>query len=542
MVSASSTLILATLFAGNAFADSFLTPIGGAGGGQFITACKSNELLTGFQLRIIDGGSGSVPGIGSFEGLSGYLDALRPVCAVAISATRMGTPVLANSWGGLPEGGQASWQRAGFVGGTTTVSNNVRLRNQLCPAQQPVVTGITVRYGKNRGFLVVYDIYLTCGLATGEQTLSGGEARITARANQRATISDAGTSDAEAAALAAIFGENRGQSCPRGTVATGAHGRVGALVDAVGLICGAPRFTTEPRAPVSATARASVTSASSRHSLNLPPIAAPPPALAPALDAAHPAIIYGLGADGILRWYRHNGATQGVGANIAGSWVGANNVSADWAEFKQVFTGGNGVIYGIMQDGKLLWLRHAAFLTGEGAETPGAWNETREVAAGWGEYRHAFSAGNGIIYAVTAEGQLLWFRHTGFADGEAQWAGPIALTDGWANYEQVFSGGNGVIYAVGADGLLKWRRHDGYQTGANDWQATKDVGRGWSGLKAVFSAGAGIIYTISPDGLLRWYRHHGYLDGRGLESPNAWQGRSDVGHGWNSFVSAMAQF
>jgi hypothetical protein len=473
--------------------------------------------------------------------LSGYLDALRPVCAVAISATRMGTPVLAGSWGGVAEGDQAAWQRAGFVGGTATVSNNAQLRNHLCPAQQPVVTGIKVNYGKNRGFLVVYDILLTCGLATGEQTLTLGVGALAARADQRATESGAGTSDADAAALAAFFGERRGQSCPRGMVATGAHGRFGALVDAVGLICGAPRAMPGARVPVSAAARASVTSASSRHSLNLPPIAAPPPP-APALDAAHPAIIYGIGADGILRWYRHNGATQGVGANIAGSWVGANNVSADWAAFKQVFTGGNGVIYGITQDGRLLWLRHAAFLTGEGAETPGAWNETREVAGGWGEYRQAFSAGNGIIYAVTAEGRLLWFRHTGFADGEAQWEGPIALTDGWANYEQVFSGGNGVIYAVGADGLLKWTRHFGYQTGANDWQAAKDVGRGWNGLKAVFSAGTGIIYTISPDGLLRWYRHHGYLDGQGLESPNAWQGRSEVGHGWNSFGSVMAQF
>ncbi|HEY6125194.1 MAG TPA: tachylectin-related carbohydrate-binding protein [Steroidobacteraceae bacterium] len=534
---------LALLFASmarNASADSYLPPIGGAGGGQFIGACKPSEMLTGFQLRIIDGGRGSVPGVGSFEGLSGYLDALRPVCAVATSATRIGTPTLAGSWGGVAAGDQAAWQSAGFFGGTATVSNNAQLINRLCPVDQPLVSGVTVNYGKRGGFLVVYSVHLSCGLAAAEQGLSVSDAGLAVRANQRATRSAPDSSAADAAALAAIYGESRKQSCPRGPAAIGAHGRAGALVDAVGLICGAPRVTPASKPPViSARTSASSNLLSSLNAGQATPQPQPP---SPALDAANPAIIYGTGADGILRWYRHNGATNGVGANIAGSWQSADNVSSDWGGFKQIFTGGNGVIYGITQDGKLLWYRHAAFLTGESADAPGAWFGAREVGGGWGGYRHAFSAGDGIIYAITEDGQLLWFRHTGFADGRAEWEGPIPLTGGWSNYEQVFSGGAGVIYAIGADGILKWNRHDGYQSGANDWRAAKDVGRGWNGFRSVFSAGNGIIYAIAPDGLLRWYRHNGYLDGRGLESPNAWQGRTDVGHGWNSFVSVVAQF
>lgn len=526
-----------------ATADSYLPPIGGAGGGQFTIACKPNELLTGFQLRIIDGPRGSIPGGGSFEGLSGYLDALRPVCAAAISASRIGTPVLAGSWGRVAAGEQAAWQSAGFVGGSNTVSNNAQLVNRLCPAAQPIVTGINVNYGRRDGFLVVYSVHLVCGLAAAEQALSASAQGIVVRANQRATRKTPGTPDADSAASIAIYGDSRQQTCPRGTVATGAHGRVGALVDAVGLVCGAPRVAAGSKAPVVIAGHDSALSANSRSYLSATSTAPrPAPAAAPALDPAHPAIIYGIGADGILRWYRHNGATNGVGANIAGSWNGANNVSTDWGAFRHVFTGGNGVIYGITQDGKLIWLRHAAFLTGDGADVPGAWDESREVASEWGEYRHVFSAGNGIVYAITADGQLLWFRHLGVADGRAEWEGPMPLTQGWSNYEHVFSGGDGVIYAVGADGILKWNRHDGYLTGANDWQAVKDVGRGWNGLKSVFSAGSGIIYTIAPDGLLRWYRHNGYLDGRGLESPNAWQGRTEVGHGWNSFVGTVAQF
>jgi hypothetical protein len=536
-------LLFSVAVSRTASADSYLPPIGGGGGGQFIGACKPNELLTGFQLRIIDGQQGQIPGGGSFEGLSGYLDALRPVCAVVISASRIGTPVLVGAWGRVAAGERAAWQSAGFVGGTSTVSNNVRLIERLCPADQPIVTGITVHYGKRGAVLVVYNVHLACGLAAAEQVLSATAAGIAVRANQRATRRAPSTADADAdaAALAAIYGDSRQQSCPRGQVATGAHGRVGALVDAVGLICGAPRMTPGSSVPVVA-ARDSIASTNTHSYLSVTPRAPPAPAPVPTLDAAHPAIIYGIGADGVLRWYRHNGATNGVGANIAGSWAGANNVSTEWNAFKQVFTGGNGVIYAITQDGKLIWFRHSAFLTGQGADVPGAWDEAHEVASEWGDFRNAFSAGDGVIYAIAPDGQLLWFRHTGFADGRAEWEGPIPLTGGWANYEQVFSGGNGVIYAVGADGILKWNRHDGYRTGANEWQAAKNVGSGWNGLRAVFSAGNGIIYAISPDGLLRWYRHNGYADGRGVESPNAWQGRTDVGHGWNSFVSVVAQF
>jgi hypothetical protein len=207
-----------------------------------------------------------------------------------------------------------------------------------------------------------------------------------------------------------------------------------------------------------------------------------------------------------------------------------------------VFAGGNGVLYAITDEGKLLWFRHAAFLTGQAADAPGAWEEAHEVGADWGQFRSVFGAGDGIIYAITADGQLLWFKHTGVMDGRGEWEGPITLSGDWTNYERVFSGGQGVIYAIAADGKLKWLRHDGYLTGADTWQPAKDVGYGWNGFKSVFSPGGGIIYVVAPDGVLRWYRHNGYADGRGFESPNAWQPRADVGSGWNIFTTVIAQF
>ena len=61
-------LLFSVAVSRKASADSYMPPIGGAGGGQFIGACKLNDLLTGFQLRIIDGPQGNYPAGASFEG------------------------------------------------------------------------------------------------------------------------------------------------------------------------------------------------------------------------------------------------------------------------------------------------------------------------------------------------------------------------------------------------------------------------------------------------------------------------------------------
>jgi hypothetical protein len=520
---------LAASPAGAVPSGTYLPPIGGGGGTDFNGACRSNELLTGFQLRIINGPQGAnVPGWGytSFGG-SGYLDATRPVCAVASAADRVAAPALVSSWGRVAAGEDEGWRKAGFFGGALTVSNNVQMVNRLCPAEQPVVTGIKVNFGKNQGFTVVFDIRPTCGLASTQQAIT----TVRARTGQQAP--------SQSAEEVALYGTARSQSCPRGQVAIGAHGRAGALVDAVGLVCGAPRVVPDHAPPVIAV-RNAVTSANTI--ARSAGIAAPARPAALPIDEAHPAIIYGIGADGVLRWYRHNGATTGAGVGVPGSWAGAKNVSGDWGSYKQVFTGGNGVIYGIRQDGKLIWSRHVGLLTGQGSDEPGAWEEPREVSSDFGQYRKVFSAGDGVIYAIAEDGQLLWFRHVGFGDGTPGWEGPVPVASGWADYELVFSGGRGVIYAAGADGILKWNKHVGFETGAAEWQGPKDVGRGWNGLRTAFSAGGGIIYSIAPDGILRWYRHNGYLDGAGLESAGSWEARTDVGRGWNSFANVIAQF
>ena len=123
-----------------------------------------------------------------------------------------------------------------------------------------------------------------------------------------------------------------------------------------------------------------------------------------------------------------------------------------------MFSGGDGVIYAIQDTtvdvstgrrigGNLAWYRHDGWRTG-GAE----W--TSPVAAGkkWDKFKQVFYGGDGVIYAIEdttidmttgqrTGGHLLWYRHDGQADGSSEWAEGSGKAVGkrW-NYHEVFSG------------------------------------------------------------------------------------------------------
>jgi hypothetical protein len=132
-----------------------------------------------------------------------------------------------------------------------------------------------------------------------------------------------------------------------------------------------------------------------------------------------PVIIYGVQPDGPqasgnLLWYLHLGAADGTDR-----WkTAAAPIATQW-NFKQVFSGGKGVIYAVTQDGYLRWYRHLGAAQG----TPGLITTSDHrgyIGEGW-NFKQVFSGGDGIIYAVTDAGKLLWYRHLGFEDGSDKW-------------------------------------------------------------------------------------------------------------------------
>jgi M6 family metalloprotease-like protein len=222
-------------------------------------------------------------------------------------------------------------------------------------------------------------------------------------------------------------------------------------------------------------------------------------------------VIYVIAANGNLLWYHHDGRSNGT---FAWSAKSSNKVGVGWGGLRTVFPGDKGVIYGINDAGDLLWYRHDGRNDGSFTWASGS---PKKVGVGWGGLRTVFSGGGGVIYAINDAGDLLWYRHDGYTDGSFNWSAgsPKKVGVGWGGLRTVFAGDNGVIYGINETGDLLWYRHDGRNDGSFTWSAgsPKKVGTGWDGLRSVFYGGDGVIYGINPAGDLLWYRHDGRNDG-----------------------------
>ena len=196
-------------------------------------------------------------------------------------------------------------------------------------------------------------------------------------------------------------------------------------------------------------------------------------------------VIYRVNSQGELYWYKHLGHATG-----AASWIEGKKVGHGWKDARIAFGAGNGIIYVINSQGDLLWFRHLGFASGEATWENGGIGS--KVGVKWGGARFAFSGGEGVIYSIDSKGNLFWYRHEGYQVGTFAWskAGkPIQVGNGWNEAVSVFSGGQGLIYAMKADGGLYWYNHTGYGTGEGTWTPPgtgNRIGTGWQDLVRIF--------------------------------------------------------
>ncbi len=177
-----------------------------------------------------------------------------------------------------------------------------------------------------------------------------------------------------------------------------------------------------------------------------------------------------------------------------------------WEGFKDVIAGANGLLYALTTDGKLIWYQH------NGTAGVGGWT-IRPVKSGFGQYSKIFSGADGIIYAIKPSGQLDWYRHTGYLDGSNNWLGPRQVGVGWNMFKDVFSMGEGIIYGIHPGGSLYWYNHKGYKTGANDWTPSQIIASAWHQFQLVGPTGNGGILALNTSGELWFYKHKNYLVG-----------------------------
>jgi hypothetical protein len=226
-------------------------------------------------------------------------------------------------------------------------------------------------------------------------------------------------------------------------------------------------------------------------------------------------VFYTVAANGDLKRYPHSLSYTAGDFDTEGTHV-PRNVGNGWQNFKHVFSAGASTFYAVAQDGSLKWHRYQEKIVDEAGKGP--WEGPKDVGSGWGSFKNVFSTGEGIIYAITPEGRLLWYKHNFYRygvgsggqgkDGQAAWEGPMEVGTGWQNFKHVFSAGDGVIYAVTKEGKLLWYKHQGYLTGAKIWLGPREVASsGWENFEHVFAllSAYPIDYSRSskPDGVKR---------------------------------------
>ena len=57
---------------------------------------------------------------------------------------------------------------------------------------------------------------------------------------------------------------------------------------------------------------------------------------------------------------------------------------------------------------------------------------------GW-SFARIVAGGEGVLYGIDANGDLLWYRHTGDRIGVLSWLGPEELSSGWSGLSHSFA-------------------------------------------------------------------------------------------------------
>lgn len=170
-------------------------------------------------------------------------------------------------------------------------------------------------------------------------------------------------------------------------------------------------------------------------------------------------VIYGILPDGTLRWQKHLNYMTGLGGTTAAAWSEGKIVHSGFDKYKTVFGGGNGILYAVGQDNVLYWFRHKNYLDRPSVapvslpkglpaklvdtltrQWNNSWEGPKRVGDGW-DFIHLTSAGEGHIYGVLPNGDLMYYKHLGWQTGQYAWDEKISgkIATGWNAYVRVFA-------------------------------------------------------------------------------------------------------
>ncbi|WP_086666871.1 N,N-dimethylformamidase beta subunit family domain-containing protein [Lentzea kentuckyensis] len=197
--------------------------------------------------------------------------------------------------------------------------------------------------------------------------------------------------------------------------------------------------------------------------------------------------------------------------------------------FVQFVPGGNGVIYAIQADGLLLRYEHSGWLTGTPTWANGA---GAQIGNGFQQFRTVFAAADGQIFGVTASGDLRWYKHLG--GGAWHVNSGSTIRTGLQVYPRIFGGWNGVFYAVDTNGKLRWFKYLAGD-GTNSWHTNSGniiSNNSWKPFYELWADPNGVIYGIhTGSNVLQWWR---YTSGDGTNGTWVNGGNAySIGSGWS---------
>jgi hypothetical protein len=172
---------------------------------------------------------------------------------------------------------------------------------------------------------------------------------------------------------------------------------------------------------------------------------------------------------------------------------------------RDTFGGGDGVLYAVVkpppeavarfQYGDLTWRRHSRY-----AEGGGEFTTERVIGYGWDTFREVFSVGEGVLYGLLQDGGLRWYRHTDYLTGKPTWEGPLPVGGhvDWAAFRAVFGGESGFVYALTNDGQLLCFRHADYLNGGPNWEGPIAMIGNWTDVVRGFAQLPGEAFFEAP--------------------------------------------
>lgn len=167
--------------------------------------------------------------------------------------------------------------------------------------------------------------------------------------------------------------------------------------------------------------------------------------------------------------------------------------------------GGDGIVYAVQADGRLFWYRHRGWPTGAYDWSNGTGTE---IGSGWHEFVTVLADVDGELYGVHGNGDVLRFKRvvTDPNTGEGHWESGTGtkVGSGFDRFPRVFGGPDGVIWGVDAGGLLYRSWND-----AGTLTPPQQVGSGFNVPRYLMADTGGVIYAVDGTGALTWFRYLG---------------------------------